>query len=119
MVNGHSSQVRATCIEDFPSPFSGTHPQNGQQGEAIGDQDNQDSDHLNRAHKAEEQKLVRVSVRARNSEEGRDVTEDVSDFTGGTEGEPESGHCVYSSIQDATHMESNAEWHVDAGSHAD
>ena len=111
--------MRATCIEDFPSPFSGTHPQNGQQGEAIGDQDNQDSDHLNRAHKAEEQKLVRVSVRARNSEEGRDVTEHMSDFTGGTEGEAESGHCVYRSMQDATHMGSNAEWHVDSGSHAD
>ena len=58
MKNGHSSQVRATSRKDFPSPFSGMHPQNGQQNEAIGDQDNQDSDYLNGAHKVEEQKLV-------------------------------------------------------------
>ncbi|KAJ8795861.1 hypothetical protein J1605_002623 [Eschrichtius robustus] len=34
------------------------HPQNGQQHEATGDQDNQGSDCLNRAHKVEEHKLV-------------------------------------------------------------
>ena len=95
------------------------HPQNGQQNETIGDQDNQDSDYLNGAHKVEEQKLVCVSVRARNSEEGRDVTEHMSDFIGGTEGEAESSHCVYRSMHDATNIGSNDEWHVDSGSHAD
>ena len=85
MVNGHSSQVGATGREHFPPPFSRMHLQNGQQDEAIGDQDNQDSDYLNRAHEVEEEKLVGVSIRTRNSEERRDITENMSDFIGPTE----------------------------------
>ena len=101
--------MRTTCRKHFPSPYSRWHPQNGQQNETIGDQDNQDSDYLNGAHKVKEQKLVCVSVRARNSEEGRDVTEHMSDFIGGTEGEAESSHCVYRSMHDATNIGSNDE----------
>ena len=111
--------MRTTCRKDFPSPFSRWHPQNGQQDETIGDQDTQDSDYLNGAHEAEEQKLVSAGVRARNSEEGRDVTEDMSDFAGGTEGEAERSHCVYRSMQDAPNIGSDDEWHIDSGRHAD
>ena len=111
--------MRATYRKDFTSPFSRLHPLNGHKNETIGDQNNQDSDYLHGAHKIEEQTLVCVSVRARNIEEGRDVTEDMSDFIGGTEEEAESSHCVYSSMHDASNIGSNDEWHVDSGSHAD
>ena len=54
MVNRDSSEVRATCRENFLSPLSRMHPQNSKQDEAVRDDDDENSDYLNGAHKDEE-----------------------------------------------------------------
>lgn len=92
--------------------------QNGQQNEAIGDEHNQGSDRLSGPHKVEEQKLASVSVRARKSQETRDVTEDMSDFIRCSEGAAKCVHCEYRSMQVATNTGSNDRGHTDSGRHA-
>jgi hypothetical protein len=86
--------VRPIHRENFLSPFIRTHSQNGQQDKAIGDQNNQDSDYFNRTHKVEEEKLIHLSIRTRNSKKWRNITEHMLDFIGSTEGQGKCGHCV-------------------------
>lgn len=90
--------MRATCREDFSFTFSRTSPQNSKQNEAIGDQDDEDGDYLNRPSTVEEEKLVDVGVRTRNCQERRDVTENMTDFIGSTKGQSESSDSVNNSM---------------------
>lgn len=44
ITNGHSSEVRSTCREDFSPPFRRIHFQNWQKDKSIGEQNDQDGD---------------------------------------------------------------------------
>jgi hypothetical protein len=113
MKNRHSSEVRTTCRKDFSFPFSRANPQNSSQNATIGNQNNENSDYLNRTSTIEEEKLVFVSVRARNCKERGNITEDVSNFIGPTEGQGKCSHCVYSSMHNSTKIRTDDECHIE------
>ena len=102
MINGHSCEVRSTGREDFSPPFSRTHLKNCKEYETIRYQDNQNGNDLNETHTIEEQKLVYMCVRTRNSKQWRNITEDMSNYIACTERKAKSSYCVCSSMNNST-----------------